>query len=66
MSTPDESAEDAAVRKAMLEASEDAIGRARRHGTKLISWHDGRVVELTPEEAEEEVRRAREGRTGKA
>lgn len=30
----------------------DAIDKARRTGTNLVIWRDGKIVEITPDEAD--------------
>ncbi len=38
--------------KGVEAAAMDAIVSARRAGTKLVVWIDGKTVEITPDEAE--------------
>lgn len=40
---------------AMRQASAVAVERAKRTGTPLIVWQDGRVTELSAEEAEQRL-----------
>jgi hypothetical protein len=40
---------------AFLQASAKVIQRARLHGTRIIVWEDGRVVERTCDEMELEL-----------
>ena len=34
----------------------EAINTARRYGTKLVIWRDGKIAEITPDEAEAQLR----------
>ena len=43
---------------AFREASIVVIQRARQFGTPVIVWKDGRVTELTPDEAEQMLKEA--------
>ncbi len=40
---------------AFIEATREAIAVARRTNTPFITWRDGQIVELTPDEAEAEL-----------
>lgn len=40
------------VTKGVHAAAIKAIDIARRHGTQLVIWRDGKVVQITPDEAE--------------
>ena len=40
------------VAKGMHEAGLAAIRQARMHGTNLVIWREGKVVEISPDEAE--------------
>jgi hypothetical protein len=45
--------------KAMQEAVAKVIAEHKRHGLTLTVWRDGKVVEITPEEAEAEYQAAK-------
>jgi hypothetical protein len=44
---------------AFRQASAKVIQRARLHGTRIIVWEDGRVVERTCDEMERELAKER-------
>ena len=43
------------VQLAFEDASYRVIERARAANTKVVIWRDGKIVRLTPEEAEQEL-----------
>lgn len=40
---------------AFVDACQHVIARARAAGTEIVIWRDGKMVELTPDEAAEEL-----------
>lgn len=40
------------VRAAVNAATRGAIATARRTGTNLVVWEDGKIIEITPDEAD--------------
>jgi len=43
------------VQLAFEDASHHVIARARASNTEVVIWRDGKIVELTPDEAEQEL-----------
>ena len=42
--------EDAEIERAMRQAGRDAAIRHKREGTPIVSWEDGKVVSIAPEQ----------------
>lgn len=49
------------VAAAINAATWAAIEKARRTGTNLLVWKDGKMVEITPDEAEAQMREDEDG-----
>lgn len=47
-------ADSAAVERALKRAVREAVLRHKRLGEPIVGWRDGRVVEIPPEEIEDE------------